>query len=356
MSEAGAQHELPRIVEALLGTLSKLYDRERQRVKQQIIVNAQVSVEEGSTYDSWNGGVYGHSVSLALPEELYLSIVRQKESYESALAKDLNKLHNVQGEYVDRVLLEVQPAEGTDWRRMSGALLTPRRIVPDATIARLWSPKRYRVFLSHKAQVKREVGLLKARMALLGADCFVAHEDIEPTREWQGEIESALSTMEAFVALLTADFHDSDWTDQEVGFAAARGVPVIGVNLGRAPYGFIGRFQALACNWDDAPLAILRLLAQEAGMVEAFVVAVEGCSSWDRGNSLAGLLPEIRSLTGEQVGRLISAFNGNKEVAGSFGFNGAFPSTYGEGLAFHLTRVTGQTYELTAEGQLRESV
>ena len=38
--------------------------------------------------------------------------------------------------------------------------------------------------------------------------------------------------MDAFVALMTEGFHASDSHDEEVGFALARGVPVIAVQLG----------------------------------------------------------------------------------------------------------------------------
>jgi hypothetical protein len=34
--------------------------------------------------------------------------------------------------------------------------------------------------------------------------------DIEPTRKWQDEIELALSTADALVAMLTPGFHESD--------------------------------------------------------------------------------------------------------------------------------------------------
>ena len=66
--------------------------------------------------------------------------------------------------------------------------------------------------------------------------------------------------MDAFVALLTEGFHDSLWTDQEVGFALSRGVPILAVRLGKDPYGFIGKFQALSCDWADAPKKIVGLL------------------------------------------------------------------------------------------------
>ena len=86
---------------------------------------------------------------------------------------------------------------------------------------------------------------LKDELAIFGVSCFVAHKDIQPTKAWQDEIERALANMDGFVALMTVDFHDSDWADQEVGFALARGVPIIAVRLGRNPYGFIGKFQGL---------------------------------------------------------------------------------------------------------------
>jgi hypothetical protein len=35
----------------------------------------------------------------------------------------------------------------------------------------------------------------------------------------QNEIETALESMDAFVALLTENFHESLWTDQEVGYS-----------------------------------------------------------------------------------------------------------------------------------------
>ena len=64
---------------------------------------------------------------------------------------------------------------------------------------------------------------------------FVAHNDIEPTQEWQTEIETALATCHALVAMLRAGFHGSNWTDQEVGFAMGRGVPVFSVRFGEIP-------------------------------------------------------------------------------------------------------------------------
>jgi hypothetical protein len=75
---------------------------------------------------------------------------------------------------------------------------------------------------------------------------FVAHEDIEPTLEWQVQIERALHCMEVFISIHTPGFSKSIWTQQEVGFAVCRGVKIIAVRMGEDPTGFISKHQALS--------------------------------------------------------------------------------------------------------------
>lgn len=223
-------------------------------------------------------------------------------------------------------------------------------VVDGESQKRIWGEARYRVFLSHKTSVKKETAGLKEKLQLFGISCFVAHEDIRPTKAWQDEIENALTTMDAFVALLTEDFHKSLWTDQEVGFALGRGVPIISVKLGKNPYGFIGKFQALSCDWKAAPLGIAKLLIAESGMLDAYCTAVSNCRNFEMGNELAELLPSIQRVSNSQADQLCAAFNNNSELSGSFGFNGAKPREYGEGLVIHLKRMTGKTYRKTETG------
>ncbi len=52
--------------------------------------------------------------------------------------------------------------------------------------------------------------------------------------------------MEAMVAFITDDFHECYWTMQEVGFAVAKGVPIIALKVGKHdPPGFMALKQAL---------------------------------------------------------------------------------------------------------------
>ncbi len=111
--------------------------------------------------------------------------------------------------------------------------------------ASFWEPFHFRLFLSHLSSFKKRTGQLQSALKRYGISAFVAHVDIEPTREWMDEIEAGLYSMDALLAILMPGFKESDWTDQEVGVAVGRGVLVIPVMKGLPPYGFISRYQSL---------------------------------------------------------------------------------------------------------------
>jgi hypothetical protein len=132
-----------------------------------------------------------------------------------------------------------------------------------------WTPGYCRLFISHLAKHREEAGRLQESLREDGICSFVAHNDIEPTLEWQAEIEKALATCDAMVALLREGFHASKWTDQEIGYAMGRDRQVIAVKLGEDPYGFIGRFQAISGS--GGPLVVdamsVRVRAEEDGRI-----------------------------------------------------------------------------------------
>jgi hypothetical protein len=115
----------------------------------------------------------------------------------------------------------------------------------DVADTRFWLSGYFRLFLSHVSNFKEKTAQLQSALKLFGISAFVAHEDIEPTKEWQDEIERALFSMHALAAVLTPGFHESRWTDQEVGVALGRNLLVISVRRGLDPYGLIGKSQGL---------------------------------------------------------------------------------------------------------------
>jgi hypothetical protein len=343
MSENDVHLELPNNIEHYLAALSKVYANQGKTELQKIVVNSQIRVHEKWSSDNWNGGIYGHALYLVLPETIYIASVKNKIEIQNEIKIDINKLHNVQNEFIEEVFLEMESNADKDWRAESGVQISTKRVISSSITDRIWDKERYRVFLSHKSEVKKETALLKEKLKVFGVSSFVAHEDIIPTKEWQNEIENALLTMEAFVVLLTENYHDSDWTDQEVGYALARGVPVISVKLGKDPYGFIGKFQALSCIWEKAALEIVKIFVNNERMLDSYIQAVRNCESYEQGNSLAEILPSVSRLSDKQVEDLINTFDNNSQVRTCFGFSGAKPHLY-KGLAHHLNRLTGHNY------------
>ncbi len=349
MSEHANNFELPKNIEHYLAVLSKLYAQDGKRQLQEIIVNAQIRVHEEWDYDNWNGGTYGHALFLSVPERLFLTSIKQKDDIEKEITYDLNKLHNFQNEHISVVFLEMEAVEDHEWRKNSGLLVAGERAVPPDAVKRIWGDVGFRVFLSHKSEVKKETAALKDGLRLFGISCFVAHEDIHPTKAWQDEIENALASMDGFVALMTEDFHDSNWTDQEVGYAVAKGVPIIAVRLGKDPYGFIGKFQALASTWQTSVEDIAKVLIKKEQVFNSYVQALRSCPSWDSGNVLAKILPSIEKLTAAQIDALVAAYNETSELRGSFGFNGTNPYTYGVGLVSHLNQLGERQFKYSSK-------
>ena len=345
MSKGGKLFELTANVERYLAALSKLYEQDGKRHLREIIVNAHLRVHEEWSYDSWNGGVWGHALYLTVPVSIFLRSAKQKDEVRTEIRADINKLHNVRDEFIEEVFVEMDIPEGADWRQDSGLLLAGKRDVSNESIKRIWAGDGFRLFLSHKVSAKRETAELKERLALFGFSAFVAHEDIHPTKAWQDEIENALASMDGFVALMTRDFHDSDWTDQEVGYALARGVPLLTVRLGQDPYGFIGKFQAVSSEWQTAAVDIARVLIRHDRVFSAFIHALRQCPSWDSANILAKALPGIQNLTTRQIDELVAAYNETSELRGGWGFNGTRPTMFGPGLVHYLNILGSRKFQ-----------
>ncbi|HMG75010.1 MAG TPA: toll/interleukin-1 receptor domain-containing protein [Pyrinomonadaceae bacterium] len=111
--------------------------------------------------------------------------------------------------------------------------------------SKFWVPGYFRLFISHLSPFKETAAKLQIALLDFGITAFVAHNDIEPTKEWQEEIEKGLFSMEALAAILTPGFRESNWTDQETGVAIGRDVLVIPIMRGINPYGFIAKYQGL---------------------------------------------------------------------------------------------------------------
>lgn len=189
-----------------------------------------------------------------------------------------------------------------------------------------WRPGMLRLFLSHLATHRDLAGEMQAELLKWGVSAFVAHNDIEPTREWQLEIESALSTTQVLVALLHPGFHDSKWTDQEIGFAMGRGIPVFSVRYGADPYGFIGKLQAFnGVGRSPAIVAlevfnVLRVHKQtESAMSDALVEQFGRSRTFIEAKERVGYLEDLTVWKPDFTSRIKGALESNSQISGAWG-------------------------------------
>ncbi len=209
----------PRSPADVVATLSEFYDHSQDKDLPEVLRSAEPTVEY-SNYDNWNGGMHFYTLHLKIPVGMFAKIEPRLELVQKNIEDKLGKLFR---DDESRVLSAVVFSATSSMVMPKMRLSRP----DDGKSADLWEDGFVRLFLSHVSQHKVKVAELKRELSHLGVSSFVAHEDIEPTLEWQNEIERALMSTDALAALLTPEFHESKWTDQEIGFALGRGTLVI---------------------------------------------------------------------------------------------------------------------------------
>lgn len=197
----------------------------------------------------------------------------------------------------------------------------PARVDPP-----FWRSGYLRLFICHLATFRGEAAALQEQLLLYGVSSFVAHNDIEPSAEWQNEIETALATADALIALMRPGFHASSWTDQEIGYAMGRSLAAFSVRLGEDPYGFIARFQAFDGN-NKEPSALAREIFDvfrkhkqtRRRVAEALAVQLENSESFAAAKRNIGLLEEATFWQASFNERLRSVAQSNGQVAEAWG-------------------------------------
>ena len=138
-----------------------------------------------------------------------------------------------------------------------------------------------RAFISYSTTDKHIAGALRAILAELEIDAFLAHEDIAVSEEWRQKLLEEISRTEIFVCILSKAYFASPWCIQESGIAAFRKeVTIIPLSVdGSSPKGFFSNVQAtkvdidslsikdllpgfLKHNFDRAIAIILKVIAQ----------------------------------------------------------------------------------------------
>jgi TIR domain len=339
---------LSKIIPALR-RLRSHYERKEEVTLRDLIDASSVHIEPNTEFDNWNGGTFGHDVHLFVSDEMMglIDLDKQAEIFDR-VCQDLNKATpDIENEYVRAV--HFSPFDSGDPQSQAAIPFTrePRARPEDVG---LWRENCLRLFISHRDSKKAIAHHLANCLEPYGVCSFVAHDAIKPMKKWQEEILNGLMTMEVMLVLLTDDFHDSEWTNQEVGFALGKGIPVITVKVGKSdPKGFLGNKQAMRGELSDMTVCateVHRLLVNEIGqegrlkaiLIEAFISSPNYPEAIER---LERLVQTTDRLTDKELKRISDGYRKNSQLYGCGGIHNR-----GNWFKRYLEDSTGKSLEI----------
>lgn len=314
---------LPNKVPSYLLRLSHTYASDVANEQLKAILDvARIYVAEGVEFDNYNGGMHGHGVILFIPLEVLGKITPQdQKQLVSKLSKDLRDIAaTAPGEYLSYIHFELNDDNDSSFK---ASLPITKRPSPPVETLGLWKEGMIRVFISHRDKYKAGARELSDALEEFGFSCFVAHDTITPMSEWRLEIMKGLESMDILLVYLTDDFHDSIWTDQEVGFALGNTKPVLSVKLGKKdPEGFISHIQALKADPDNPKATaeqLFPLLAKATRSKDrlqtAIVCAFTESPDWfETSTRFKRMQKVVEKLTDKELQMIIDAFATNDQL------------------------------------------
>ena len=279
-------------------------------------------------HDNWNGGIDIYALMLEIPVPMYAEVEDRRSKLEEKILDRVQQLTRGYGGVsiaevvISPVLVNRDRPPPTE--DASEQIRSPDEL-SDA-VPSYWQPGHFRLFISHASEKRESAHRLKDALSSYHIAAFVAHDDIEPTKEWQAEIETALRTMDALTAIISPVFSTSKWCDQEVGIAIGRGKLVVPLRVGADPHGFLGKYQGLQTKGIGATVIakqvfdiLMRHDLTASRLVDALVDRMAASSSWGSSKATMNLLVSARTLSIAQAGRLLQCIDQNPEVADATG-------------------------------------
>ena len=293
----------------------------RKQVKlAKLLINSEYDFTESSTYGSqWNSTLT--TVNIYSPIKYHEKLLLISENEKEEIIKAFHVIYPVKANEIEinHIELFVHPDKPI--------LEDEKNIIKqnDADTS-FWTEGYFRIFISHSSQIKSDANSLKDAFDKFAICGFVAHDDIEPTKEWQLVIEDALISCHVVVALLNEDFPQSRWTDQEIGIGYGLGKILIPIRMGIDPYGFMGKYQGVqGKNKTMASIAsdIFDLLLKKDKTSEQISRAI--IHKFINSNTIASartnvkLLDSVTYMDNALLDDLIKSKNSNSQIADGIG-------------------------------------
>lgn len=315
--------ELAKRAHSYLRRLIRDYRANKVERLADVLEGSLFAIREETSFDNWNGGTYGHDVVLYVPDELigFVPLDQQGELQEK-IKTDLNRAATaIENEFFEGVHFEYLD-DPSSVPSNAVAIASDRRLLQSEVGSSLWKPSTIRLFISHRDADKKVAHDLASALEKFAVSSFVAHDAIEPDEDWQREIERGLQSMDAMLALITDTFFSSPWTNQEIGFALGRNVPVISLKVGTVdPAGFIRNRQAIkgtglsvAANARAIIEVIAKRIPESPHMRRAVIDHFVKSPSFIDAAERFEFLSQLKTLTDQEVETVVQGHNDNNQI------------------------------------------
>ncbi len=324
---------------ALVATAAKIARLQDLTLDADVLETASASlIQTGSSEDFGQSYDY-YTLMLEVPIPTYVAVDEVRAQLEKRIHKRIEQLVRTEkNNSITEVV--ISPILAEHFRPPSP---TTEESTLEEQPPSYWQTGCFRLFISHTSSNKAKAHALKQFLAEYHVAAFVAHDDIEPTKEWEAEIERALRTADALAAIMTPDFVQSRWCDQEVGFALGRGKLIVPLCSDTIPHGFLSKYQSFkakgllaAAVADQVFNLLLTHTLTSQRMTEALVDRMANSVSFAASRRTMNLLEKITRLNDLQVTKLIQSTESNRQVRDV------------EGIPFRIQRLVARVGKISA--------
>lgn len=127
----------------------------------------------------------------------------------------------------------------------------------------IFEGKKIEIFFSYANKDKLLAGKIATLLNKREIDVFLAHEDIEISKEWRNEILKHLKNDNFLLALLTANYEKSVWAIQEAGYMMGKGgksIPLIVGETDVKKFGFLESFQGIPVEEENLKACVDKIV------------------------------------------------------------------------------------------------
>ncbi len=175
-------------------------------------------------------------------------------------------------------------------------------------------------FISYQTADRFVAGKLKNILETIGIDSFLAHEDIEVSKEWQASILKEMAKANIFICILSKDYFKSVWCAQESGIAAFRDdLTIIPLSIdGTIPQGFFANIQSTKVDPEQILIETLLpgLVKHDFKQATDEIIKLIGGSRSFRGaeHNFKLILPYQDKLNDDQIKTLLKLSDENGQI------------------------------------------